>query len=593
MRGRMYHYGLIGNCQISAHVSDQASIDWFCVPKPDSPPVFGKLLDPDGGSFSVVPEGEFSTSQSYIPHTNILLTHFKCRDGGEFRVIDFCPRFSQFGRMFRPVSLMRMIEPVKGECRIRVICDPVMGWKKTRPHMNRANSHLRWGMDEEFLRLYTNMSLTTLGDGSSFLLSQKLYFALTWGSSLQEDLQRLSEDYLRETERYWNTWVKHCSIPTLFQEETIRSALALKLHCYEDTGAILAALTTSLPEEIGGSRNWDYRFCWLRDAYFVLSALNALGHFEETEQFLKFLLNVVADTDLAREGLSPVYGLDHQRPSAEFIVENWQGFAGSAPVRVNNQASEHVQNDVYGEMVLSLSPVFFDARFRHLRTKEIERLLISLLNECAARIGQVDAGPWEIRTEWREHSFSNLACYAGLARGVELQRRGILREYPSDLNAEMKAASDALARAVRDGTLRNGPKDETVDASLLLLPIFRHSDLELCHRTVNQIFQGLQIPGAPKGFLYRYDRKDDFGIPQSAFLVCGFWLVQALAKCGRYEEARAILDNLTCSANSLGLYAEHFDPRTGVQSGNFPQAYSHVGLINSAFAVSPAWSDLL
>ncbi|MGZ6480330.1 MAG: glycoside hydrolase family 15 protein [Bdellovibrionales bacterium] len=589
----MYDYGLIGNCQISAHISSQASVDWLCLPKPDSPPVFGKLLDPEGGNFTVVPEGEFSSIQSYVPHTNILVTEFKLKNGGEFRVIDFCPRFVQYGRMFRPACLFRMIEPIRGECRIRVSCTPVMGWEKTRPRMSRANAHLRWNLAGEYLRLYTNMSLTLLAENASFNLDQKLYFALTWDSSLNEDLQRVSEDYLRETEKYWDLWVKHCSIPTLFQEETIRSALILKLHCYDDTGAILAALTTSLPEEIGGSRNWDYRFCWLRDAYFVLSALSALGHFEEIENFLRFLLNVVADTDLSKEGLSPVYGLDHQRPDAEVILGNWRGYRGSAPVRMNNQASEHIQNDVYGEMVLSLSPVFFDARFRHLRSKEYEHLLESLLVQCAARVSQVDAGPWEIRTEWREHSFSNLACYAGLARGVDLQKLGFLRDYPGNLTEQMNRAEKALFAAVREGALRNGPHDETVDASLLMMPIFRHSNRGLCSQTVDLIFKTLQMNGAPAGYLYRYKRKDDFGMPQSAFLVCGFWLVQALTKCDRQAEAREILKNLLPAANSLGLYAEHFDPLLGIQSGNFPQAYSHVGLINAAFAVSPAWTDIL
>jgi GH15 family glucan-1,4-alpha-glucosidase len=410
---------------------------------------------------------------------------------------------------------------------------------------------------------------------------------------LNDDLERVSEDFLRETQKYWTTWVKHCSIPTHFQEETIRSALALKLHCYDDTGAILAALTTSLPEEIGGTRNWDYRFCWLRDAYFVLSALNALGHFEETENFLKFLLNVVADTDLSTQGLSPVYGLDNQRPNAELILENWRGYQGSAPVRANNQACEHVQNDVYGEMVLSLSPVFFDERFRHMRSKEYENLLEALLIQCSSRISQVDAGPWEIRTDWREHSFSNLACYAGLARGLELQKRGFLKSYPGDLSSQLARAASALQAAVRDGSLRNGPSDETLDASLLMLPIFRHPDLELSSKTIDSVFKTLQMKNAPAGYIYRYQRKDDFGLPRSAFLVCGFWLVQALTKCSRMDEACEVLKNLLPAANSLGLYAEHFDPISKVQSGNFPQAYSHVGLINAAFAVSPAWSEIL
>ena len=589
----MYNYGLIGNCQVSAHISGNGSIDWLCLPKPDSPPVFGKILDPEGGNFEVIPEGEYTCTQNYLPHTNILVTHYKTSEGSEFRVTDFCPRFIQYGRLFRPPSLFRIVEPVKGECRIRVVCNPVVGWSKLKPKVSRANAHLRWNMDGEFLRLHTNMSLTHLLEQSNFQLTQKIYFAMTWDSSLNEDLERLSEDYLRETEKYWDLWVKHCSMPTMFQEETIRSALILKLHCYDDTGAILAALTTSLPEEFGGTRNWDYRFCWLRDAYFVLSALNALGHYEETENFMRFLSNVVADTDLAKDGLSPLYGLDHQRPDPELILENWAGYRASAPVRINNQASEHVQNDVYGEMVMSLSPVFLDSRFMHLRSKANEHLLEQLLVQCAERISQVDAGPWEIRTEWREHSFSNLACYAGLARGVELQKLGFLKDYPGNLTQQLERAEKSLEAAVRDGALRNGPKDDTVDASLLMMPVFRHSSTEVCSKTVDLIARSLQMQDSPKGYLYRYLRKDDFGKPQSAFLVCGFWLVQALTKCSRQEEGREILKNLLPAANSLGLYAEHFEPITGVQSGNFPQAYSHVGLINAAFAVSPTWGDIL
>lgn len=589
----MYKYGLIGNCQIAAHVSERASIDWLCLPKPDSPPVFGRLLDPDGGSFGVVPDGEFTVHQKYISHTNILVTDFKIKGGGEFRVTDFCPRFMQYGRVFRPVALFRIVEPLSGECRLRVECQPVKGWSKAQPRVGRGNAHLRWDIQNDFLRLYTNMSLTHLVAKTSFNLNQKLYFALTWGASLNEDLVRISEDYLRETEKYWDVWVKHCSIPTLFQEQTIRSALTLKLHCYEDTGAILAALTTSLPEEIGGTRNWDYRFCWLRDAYFVLSALNVLGHFEETENFLRFLLNVVADTDLSTQGLSPVYGLDHQRPDLESVKENWRGFLDSAPVRVNNQASEHVQNDVYGEMVMSLSPVFFDARFQHLRSKDHEQLLESLLMQCASRISQVDAGPWEIRTDWREHSFSNLACRAGLERGVALQKLGFLQNYPGNLPAQLAQAEKAVMAAVRDGTLRNGPNDATVDASLLLMPIFRHGNADLCSRTVDLIYESLQMVDAPPGYLYRYKRKDDFGTPQSAFLICGFWLAQALAKCSRLDQARQVLENLMQAANPLGLFSEHFEPHLKLQTGNFPQAYSHVGQINAAFAVSPSWADIL
>jgi GH15 family glucan-1,4-alpha-glucosidase len=472
----------------------------------------------------------------------------------------------------------------------------VDGWSKKPLYAMRASSHVRWELNGDNLRLNTNMSITQLLQGDSFSLKGKVYFALSWSSPFQEDLARTIEDYLKETERYWDMWVKHCSIPMLFQEQTIRSALTLKLHCYEDTGAILAALTTSLPEEVGGVRNWDYRFCWLRDAYFVLSALNNLGHFEEMEGFLRFLLNTAAGCDIEKDGLGPVYTLDHRRPVPERLHENWQGFHGSQPVRSNNQAGDHVQNDVYGEMVLSLTPIFFDERFFHFRSMDYERLLESLVRLCAKTISQPDAGLWELRGGWNEHTFSNLTCWAGLERAQRLQKLGFLRHVNIDVNREVQRADQALRRAVQGGSLRNSPTDPTFDASLLLLPVFRYPDEALCQQTVLAIHEALRIPwnqSVPSPFLYRYLRHDDFGTPESAFMICSFWLVQSLARIGRKEQGIEILKNLLPAANHLGLFSEHFDPKTKQQLGNFPQAYSHVGQINATFAVSPLWSEIL
>lgn len=220
---------------------------------------------------------------------------------------------------------------------------------------------------------------------------------MSWNSSVDEDLQLVSHRFLTQTQQYWKTWVKHCSIPSLFQKETIRSALTLKLHCFEDTGAILAALTTSLPEEPGNTRNWDYRYCWLRDAYFVLTFFHNLGHFEEMEGFLKFILDIAHHHEASRERLAPVYTLGRELPLPEIIHKNWAGFQNSSPVRHNNQAAEHIQNDVYGEMILALSPVFFDERFYDLRTKEYEDLLIHFAKFATKSISLPDAGLWEVR----------------------------------------------------------------------------------------------------------------------------------------------------------------------------------------------------
>ncbi len=589
----MYNYGLIGNCNVSALVHESGTIDWLCLPRPDSQPVFGRLLDSEGGAFSIELASESSKSfqQKYLENTNILTTVIRSPEGA-FRITDFCPRFEQHGRLFRPLNLFRIVEPIEGSPSIRVSFKPVSGWDKKSVPASTGNSHLRFEIRESVLRLTTNMPLTYLNDGTAFQLKEKLYFCLGWNSSLEEDLIQVSERFLSQTEHYWKSWVKHCSIPSLYQRETIRSALALKLHCFEDTGAILAALTTSLPEDRGGNRNWDYRHCWLRDSYFVLSAFHNLGHFEEMEGFLKFLLDIAHHHEASKGRLSPVYSLNRELPVPETIHSNWSGFQNSSPVRSNNQAAEHVQNDVYGEMILTLAPIFFDERFLHLRTKEHEELLGHLATLASNSIGMPDAGPWEVRDGWQKHSFTNLMCWAGLERLERIQKSGYLKNISIQLSGQIERAERELELAIKENSLRNGLNDESFDAALSLLAVLRYSDKKLSSNTLDCIIRTLWVPDG-NGFFFRYLRKDDFGVPKSAFVVCSFWIAQALARLKRNDEAQSILNEAVLSANHLGLFSEHFDPINKRQLGNFPQTYSHVGLINAAFEISPPWSEVL
>ncbi len=591
----MYNSGLIGNCQISALIGHDGSIDWLCLPRPDSEPVFGKLLDPAGGNFSIqFSNGEAQTNeQRYVENTNILITEMEDAHGARFRITDFCPRFEQYSRMFRPLMTVRIVEPIKGTPMIRVNCKPVNGWSKESPSHAFGSNHLRFDMRQDSLRVTTNMPLTYLSEQTPFVLKEKTYFAVTWGSPIHDDLPEMCERFLLQTRDYWRTWVKHCSVPTLFQSAVIRSALALKLHVFEDTGAILAALTTSLPEEPGNTRNWDYRFCWLRDSYFVLSAFHNLGHFEEMEGFLRFLLNIAIRNEEADSRLAPVYTLNQGLPLPELIHENWKGYKDSGPVRSNNQAAEHVQNDVYGEMVLTLAPIFFDDRFKHLRTREHQELMVYLGRQCARTISEPDAGLWEVRDGWQEHTFSNLMCWAGLDRIERIQKLGYCKEFPLDATAERIRAEQAVRRAIKDGYLRNGPTDDTLDSALALLPILRFPDEAVNVKTIEQIRKVLAADGEDGAFLYRYLRKDDFGTPHSAFVICSFWVAQGLAATGQREQACEMLTKIAEAANPLGLYAEHFLKKEKQQLGNFPQAYSHVGLINSVFAASPPWHEIL
>jgi GH15 family glucan-1,4-alpha-glucosidase len=592
---KMYPHGLIGNCQTSALISKSGSIDWLCWPRPDSPPVFGRLLDEDGGFFSVESVGASHCEQHYIPNSVVLTTIVNCEDGSSFKITDFCPRFDQHGRMFRPNAVFRIVAPISGRPQIRVRCRPVNGWEKEAVKPVRGNSHLRFDVRGDAVRLLSNMSLTYLIEETTFSLIEPIYLALTWGYSIEEELAGVTAKFLKDTLHYWNVWVKHCSIPTLFQKETIRSALTLKLHCFEDTGAILAGLTTSLPEERGSTRNWDYRFCWLRDAYYVVTAFNNLGHFEEMEGFLKFLLNIAEKNEDSRERLRPVYRLDQTLPLPEKEHPNWSGFFSSKPVRSDNQAAEHIQNDVYGEMILSLSRIFFDERFHHFRTKEHEDLLAHLGRFCIKNISKPDAGLWEIRDGWQEHSFSNLMCWAGVDRLMAIRKRGFLKDLDLNLEQAKISCEEALKRAIKNGSLRNGPKDDSIDAALLQIADLQYPDKEVCKNTINKIYNELRIgnEGRSSSFLFRYVRRDDFGKPQSAFVICSFWLIQALVRIGRLDEAMKVMNDAMTSANDLGLFAEHYLPNEKHQSGNFPQAYSHVGQINAAFSVSPSWNDLL
>lgn len=592
----MYHYGLIGNCQILALVDASARVAWLSMPRPDAPPLFGAMLDPEGGSFAVEAASPLGSSQRYVPNTNVLVTRIEAQDG-VFDVIDFCPRFDRNGSMFRPAAMTRIVRPVSGTPLVRVVVDPVDGWDKRPVPMERGHGFLQFAVEGEYARLSTDAPLTHVVDRSSFPLEKSLHFVLTHAHKCEEDVEQVAEDQLRRTEEYWRTWVKHCQIPSRYQRETIRSALALKLHVFEETGAILAAATTSLPEYPGEVRNWDYRLCWLRDAYYTLSAFHRLGHFEEMEGFLRFLLGIVRTDATGEEPLPPVYRVDRSIPIPELTHDRWQGFADSRPVRSGNAAATQLQHDVYGELVLALAPIFLDERFAHLRTPSNARLLAVLGRRCAETTGKVDAGLWELRDGDQEHSFTNLMNWVGLNRLEKIFRH---RSFPEEV--ALPDPSEALAHAERrlraavvDGTLRNGPTDPSYNAALLQLPVLRFPDEELCRRTVDAIHADLRVgtDGPEKHLLFRYRRADDFGVPKIPFVFCSFWLAQALARLGRVSEALEVLETTKAAANPLGLYAEHFDPATGTQWGNFPQAYSHVGQILAAFAASPDWSDVL
>jgi GH15 family glucan-1,4-alpha-glucosidase len=586
---RMEDFGLIGNCQISAIVARDGTIPWCCLPRFDSDPVFASLLDADeGGSFGVAPASLEKGTQAYLPNTNVLETTFQTSDGS-FRVIDFAPRFFHHDRSFRPTEIVRIVEPIDGTPRIRVWCEPRLGWSKKVPRRRYGSTHIRFLGYPAPLRLTTDIPLSYV-DGRTFSLTGRRHLVLSWGRPTEGALSSLCSRYLGDTVRYWQRWVKHCNMPALFQQEVIRSALTLKLHCFEDTGAIVAAMTTSIPESPGSGRTWDYRYCWLRDAYYVLAALRRLGHFEERERFVEYLLDVAGGHPSLE--LAPLYRVDGTVDLDERILDNWPGYEDNGPVRVGNGAALQRQHDIYGEMVLALAPVFLDDRFRQEQSRHALKLLQRLTDRAIAVAGTPDAGIWEHRTAARPQTFSTLMCWAAADRMSRVASRHMPHAADGYVRAASRIREELLTRAWNPerGSFVATYGGNDLDASLLQMASLRllPEDDRRMHSTIDVLSREL----ASDGWMFRYRDDDGFGKPTVGFIICTFWLVEALALVGRGDEARAVLERARSALSPLGLLSEDYEVTTRRMWGNFPQAYSHVGLIHAAFSASPRWGEL-
>jgi GH15 family glucan-1,4-alpha-glucosidase len=582
--------GVIGNCQFSALVERMGSIVWCCLPRFDSEPVFSTLLDAsEGGCFQVGPADGSAGAQRYLDNTNVLETTFDTPDAG-VRLFDFAPRFSQYDRTFRPTQLIRIVEPIHGTPRIRVKCDPRLGWSKGTPSRMLGSNHIRFEGFPAQLRLTTNIPISYLA-GQPFALTERCYLVLTWGIPIEEPLAPLCERFLQETTRYWQRWVKECDVPPLFQQEVIRSALALKLHCFEDTGAIVASMTTSIPESPGSGRTWDYRYCWLRDAYYALSAFRLLGHFEERERFVRYLINV-ASASPGME-LAPLYRVDATMDLEERTLPAWPGFNGEGPVRIGNAAAKQRQVDVFGEMVLALCPVFLDDRFSAERSRETLDLLHRLARKAISVAGTPDMGIWEFRNGAHPQTFSSLMCWAAADRMASVLDRRQSAGGPEMRQAADRIRAEIIAKAWNEnkGTFVATYEGAGLDASLLQIASLRMltADDPRLRATIDVVWREL----ARGGLLLRYQLDDGFGVPTVAFIMCTFWLVEALVVIGRTAEARELLERARAALSPLGLLSEDYAVEGLRMWGNFPQAYSHVGLIHAAFAASPRWSEVL
>jgi len=584
---------VVGNCSWAGLVDDRARLVWACLPRFDSDPVFSALLGGEireEGIFAVDLVDFVSSERCYDRNTAILRTILRDRHGGAVEVCDFAPRFANFGRMYRPTMIMRRVTPVEGEPRIRIVLRPRGDYGRERAETTHGSNHIRYLTPGITLRLTTDAPISYVADATPFVLGQPVHLILGPDETWRGPIAGMVQEYEERTREHWVEWVRGLSIPFEWQEAVIRAAITLQLCYFEETGAIVAALTTSIPEHADSQRNWDYRYCWLRDAYFVIHALNRLGATGTMEGYLGYLTNLVAGAGPGG-GLQPVYGIGLERALVERIEPGLAGYRGMGPVRVGNQAYEHVQNDVYGSAVLAATQSFFDARLLHPGGERLFKLL-EVVGEQAVRVwSQPDAGLWELRTRASIHTFSAAMCWAACDRLARIATR-IARPERADYwrrHADVMHETICKQAGRRGETFSATFDNDHTDASLLLLEQlgFVRAEDPRYRGTVAAIEQGLR-----RGpYLHRYSVPDDFGTPETAFNICTFWYIDALAACGRIEEARELFENMLARRNSAGLLSEDLDPTTGELWGNFPQTYSMVGLINSAMRLSRPWEE--
>jgi GH15 family glucan-1,4-alpha-glucosidase len=593
-------YAFISNCHTGALVAPDGGIDWLCVPRFDSPSVFGMLLDREAGTFRLGPFGvNVPSARVYEAGSNTALTEWHTRSGWAIvrNALTMGPRRGEdtITPHTRPPAdadadheLVRVVECISGTMEVELVCEPVFDYGRVPAEWQLVGEerHIADATGAgQTIRLRTDMALGIEGNRvrARRILQEgeKLFCALTWSEGLESPATvEEAEARLDETTRYWRSWLSGARIPDhRYREAVERSALAIKGLTYMPTGATVAALTTSLPETPGGERNWDYRYTWMRDSTFTLQALHFLNLDWEADEFMQF----VADLELNDDGgLQIMYGIDGRRDLKEWTVDELSGYAGARPVRVGNGAFDQRQNDVFGA---ALDSILLHTR----RSKRLPRRLWPLVQsqaECAMKVWQnPDQGIWEARGAPQHYVSSKLMCWVALDRASKLAHiRG---------DGEMETSWRATADEIKDDILTNGVDSRGVlrqhydtdglDASTLLAALFGFlpPDDERLRASVLAIADEL----TDRGFVLRYrtDETDDGLVGrEGTFLICSFWLVSALAIIGEMQRAIDLMDKLLAIGSPLGLYAEEFDADTGRHLGNFPQAFSHLALIEAA-----------
>ncbi|HEY9185150.1 MAG TPA: glycoside hydrolase family 15 protein [Salegentibacter sp.] len=577
-------YGIIGNCKSAALVSKTGSLDWCCLPNFDSAGVFAKLLDEErGGSFEILISEDYNTEQNYLWDTNIISTIF---DNGTdaFQLIDFMPRYPrEDGSFYTPPDIIRFFRHLKGKPQFRIKYDPKLDFAREKTYTENKGAYLKSFTKEgkyDSLFFYSTFELNDIVEQNTLSLTENAYCLVGYHEKLIT--QNLDRAYLKfqRTKTYWMNWSAKTTRYTHYSDEIMRSALVLKALTYKKSGAVLAAATTSLPETIGEERNWDYRFCWIRDSSMVIKVMAGLGHMESAQEFLQFIIDIIPNKD---EKIQIMYGINGEKELTEHILDHLKGYKNSQPVRTGNAAYIQKQNDIYGILMEVIYQQFLQFETSMENSEELWTIVRGIVNIVEEHWQQPDKGIWELRTEDRHFVFSKLLCWVAVDRAIKIGdvlRMGVndtkwksLREdiytdiYNNGWNEEIQAYTQSY-----------GSKD--LDASTLLMESYGF--IEAKDPRFIKTVEATERELCKDGLMYRYKNKDDFGEPSSSFTICTFWLIDSLFKIGQRKKSKELFDQLLSYSNHLGLFSEDIDFKTKRLLGNFPQAYSHLALIETA-----------
>ena len=581
----LLNYGIVGNCKSSALIFEDSSINWCCLPQFDSSSVFGKILDNEiGGSFKINCDESFSIKQTYYKNTAILVTNFK-NDNEEFELIDYMPRFkNDDGTFYSSPEIHRILLPIKGNPKIKVDYDPKLEYSsgKTKKHIKK-NFIVSIVEDKNYetLFLYTNVNKKDILEHNEITIDKKIFFCVSYNEKINIPSFESIYFEFEKTKVYWLNWTNKNPYFKNYGDQINRSAITLKLLTFEKTGAVLAAATTSIPETIGEVRNWDYRFCWIRDASMVIKIITKLGHVNIVNNFINFIVNLIPNKN---EKLQIMYGINGEKILTERKLDHLSGFMDSKPVRVGNAAYFQKQNDIYGILMDAIHfqiLKFQDDKYKHEQLWSIVKSIVWSVNK---NWKNADKGIWEFRNKDMHFTFSKLLCWVAVDRAIkisELIQRGEKAKKWESLRDEIHddIIKNAWSENKQAFTQSYGSQD--LDSSVLLMESYgfiEASDSKFI-KTVKSIEKELMF----EGLLFRYKNKDDFGEPKSSFTVCTFWFIDSLYKIGEKKKAKKMFDELLSYSNHLGLFSEDLDFKSKELLGNFPQAYSHLALIETAF----------